>query len=153
MARRRTNPPIDIARQGSNDLASQLLKLAALACLVVLLFASLTPSAYVVRTGADSRLEHFAAYAGSAMIVAAAYRARFGASTIALLLIAYAGLLETGQLFVPSRYASLLDWGASSAGVIVGSAFATIFFARSGKEPATSQARPPDRLSSESHRL
>lgn len=136
----RSNAPNDTVGRGSHDLVSRLLKPAALACLVALLFLSLTPGPYMVRSGADSRLEHVAAYAGSTMIVAAAYRERFSALAIALLLVAYAGLLETGQLFVPGRHASLLDWGASSTGVIIGSVLAAISFTRNRKEPAADQA-------------
>jgi VanZ family protein len=139
MPRRRITAWIDTLRPGSSHLASKLLKPAALACLGALPFLSLTPSAYMVRTGADSRLEHVAGYAGSAIIVTTLYRERFGPLAIALLLIAYAGLLETGQLFVPGRHASLVDWGASSAGIIIGSALTAISLSRIAKEPATNR--------------
>jgi hypothetical protein len=124
MPRRYADRPIEIARRAMTDLAPQLLIPAAHACLFILMVLSLAPADYIVRTGANSRLEHFAAYAGSTLITAAAYRARFRLSAIVLSLIAYAGLLEAGQILVPGRHASFLDWGASSAGVIVGAALA-----------------------------
>jgi len=49
--------------------------------------------------------------------------------SIAALLSAYAGVLELGQMYVPGRHAALLDWMASSSGVVC--ACVTVFFYRS----------------------
>jgi VanZ family protein len=47
---------------------------------------------------------------------------------MAALLGAYAGILELGQMYVPGRHAALLDWLASSGGVLC--ACITVFICR-----------------------
>jgi VanZ family protein len=36
-------------------------------------------------------------------------------------LCAYAGILELGQMYIPGRHAAVLDWIASSSGVLCAS--------------------------------
>jgi VanZ family protein len=123
----------------------RLLRPAAHVCLFLLMVLSLAPADYLVRTGADSRFEHFVAYAGSTLVTVAAYRARVRPLTVALLLIAYAGLLETGQIWIPGRYASFFDWGASSTGVVFGAALAAPLVLRSFNRPGRTKP-DPDRV-------
>jgi hypothetical protein len=144
MPDRDADRPIEIARQAAADLAPRLLVPAAHTCLFLLMVLSLAPADYLVRTGANGRLEHFAAYAGSTLVTAAAYRARFRLSTIALSLIAYAGLLEAGQILVPGRHASFFDWGASSAGVIAGAALAAGPVLRGFRRPGPAKPDPEE---------
>lgn len=72
----------------------------------------------MIRTGFDARLEHVAAYLVAASTVSRAYP-RLRPLRLAITMIAYAAVLEIGQRLVPGRHAGLLDWLASSSGVIV----------------------------------
>ena len=78
----------------------------------------------MVRTGFNTRLEHVAAYliAGIAVIIAYPRRPTW---SIAAILCAYPGILELGQIYIPDRHAALLDWLASSGGVLC--AYLTVF--------------------------
>ena len=72
--------------------------------IAVLGVASWLPAEEMIRTGADGRLEHAAAY-----LIGDFHRIP---STC------YGGILEFGQLFVPGRHAAISDWAASSGGVL-----------------------------------
>jgi len=82
----------------------------------------------MVRTGAPSELEHFAAYAGAAFIAALGYQRRH--LQIAALLVAYAGLLELAQLWVPGRHSQAVDFAFSVAGVMAGLAIVWLWSRR-----------------------
>ncbi len=97
------------------------------ACVIGLAVASWTPGPDIVRTGFNTRLEHMAAYLIAGIAVLVAYPRKTPWS-IAALLSAYAGVLELGQMYVPGRHAALLDWLASSSGVVC--ACVTVFFYR-----------------------
>ena len=103
-------------------------------CVVLLAVLSLTPGDEMVRTGAPGLLEHFVAYAGAASIAMLGYGRRVSGLPIAALLIAYAGLLELGQLWVPGRNSAMVDFGFSAAGVIAGGLF---------RRPSYRRHRPP----------
>ena len=85
--------------------------------IAVLGVASWLPAEEMIRTGADGRLEHAAAYLISGLAVFTAYPRRLK-WLIAILMTCYAGILEFGQLWVPGRHAGILDWAASSGGVL-----------------------------------
>jgi len=85
--------------------------------IAVLGVASWLPAEEMIRTGADGRLEHAAAYLISGLAVFTAYPRRLK-WLIAILMMCYAGILEFGQLWVPGRHAGILDWAASSGGVL-----------------------------------
>jgi hypothetical protein len=91
---------------------------AAWACIVALGVLSLLPKDEMLRTGADGRIEHFIAYAGTMLVAAIGYGARVGLLRLALLLVPYAGVLELLQNFSPGRTPSIFDFLASSAGAI-----------------------------------
>jgi VanZ family protein len=93
------------------------LRFIAWACVIGLAVASWTPGQEMVRTGFNTRLEHMVAYliAGIAVIIA---HPRIPTWSIAAILCAYAGILELGQIYIPGRHAALLDWLASSSGVL-----------------------------------
>jgi VanZ family protein len=97
------------------------------ACVIGLAVASWTPGPDIVRTGFNTRLEHTAAYliAGIAVFVAYPRKPQW---LIAALLGAYAGVLELGQMYVPGRHSALLDWVASSGGVLC--AWITVLISR-----------------------
>jgi VanZ family protein len=75
----------------------------------------------MVRTSVGGHIEHAVAYAGTALLLGLAYP---GLSRIAVALVTYAAVLEVLQNLVPGRHPGLLDWMASSAGVLVGVAAA-----------------------------
>ena len=85
--------------------------------IAVLGVASWLPAEEMIRSGADGRLEHAAAYLISGLAVFTAYPRRLK-WLIAILMTCYAGILEFGQLLVPGRHAAILDWAASSGGVL-----------------------------------
>ena len=85
--------------------------------IAVLGVASWLPAEEMIRTAADARLEHAAAYLISGLAVFTAYLRRLK-WLIAILMSCYAAVLEFGQLWVPGRHAGILDWAASSSGVL-----------------------------------
>ena len=85
--------------------------------IAALALASWLPGDEMIRTGANGRLEHAAAYLISGLAVLTAYHQR-PKWLMATLMTCYAGVLELGQLFVPGRHAAILDWLASSSGVL-----------------------------------
>jgi VanZ family protein len=88
-------------------------------CIMALMAASWTPGQEMIRTGFNPRIEHVFAYLLATIAVSLAYqRVRF--LSLACAMIAYAALLEVGQLLVPERHAGMLDWVAGSTGVICG---------------------------------
>ena len=98
----------------------QLFRCLTWACVVVLALLSLTPRDLIVRTGAPGLAEHFVAYLGTGMIAGLGYGRRVSYINIAVLLIAYAGLLEIGQLWISRRHSAFVDFAISSAGVAFG---------------------------------
>jgi VanZ family protein len=104
-----------------------MLKMTAWLCIIGLAVASWTPGEEMVRTGLNTRLEHTVAYliAGIATIIA---YPRKPVWSIAAILCAYAGILELGQMYIPGRHAAIVDWIASSSGVLCASM--TGFFIR-----------------------
>jgi hypothetical protein len=90
-------------------------------CVTLLAYLSLIPPVMEVRTGWPGQIEHALAYAGAGLWLALAFpRARF--LYIVGGLVAYAGLHEIGQLWVPGRKSQTVDWLASCSGAIVGTA-------------------------------
>lgn len=88
---------------------------------LLLMIASWTPGSVMVRSGIFSgHVEHAAAYALSGALMYALRAARSTAWSAALLLSAYAGALEFGQIFVPGRHASFDDFACSVSGAITG---------------------------------
>lgn len=123
-----------------------LLRLSAWACLVLLAVLSLLPGKDFVRTdlaklGHGKQVEHFIAYFGAATALGLAYPRRLGRLAVCFILIPYAGLLELGQLYSPGRGASVLDFAASSSGVVAGALLIPVAWralsAVLGSRPAT----------------
>jgi VanZ family protein len=101
------------------DLA-KLFHVAAWTCLVLLAVLSWLPAEVMIRTGINGRIEHFIAYMGTMLVVGAAYGLRLGLFRLLAMLIAYAGVLELGQIYVPGRRSSVFDLAASASGVVAG---------------------------------
>jgi VanZ family protein len=98
-------------------------------CVVFLAVLSLLPAQHMVRTGMPGEFEHFIAYAGSASIAIAGYGRRDVVRIIGLFWI-YAGILEYLQHFSPGRHPSIMDFGASALGGLVGGLAATLLVRR-----------------------
>lgn len=88
--------------------------------------ASWTPGQDMVRTGLNTRFEHATAYLVATFVVALAYP-KLKIERLAAMLIAYAAVLELGQLLVPGRHSDWHDWIASSSGVVVGVGLSILF--------------------------
>ncbi len=102
---------------------STLLKLAAWGCVIALVLLSEWPGRELVRTdiaklGYGKQLEHVIAYFGATTIIGLAYQARLSRLTLVLVLVPFAALLEIGQLYVPDRGASVIDFAASTTGIV-----------------------------------
>jgi VanZ family protein len=99
---------------------SNVFRLGAWTCVILLAVLSWLPAEDMIRSGVDGRIEHFIAYMGTMIFVGAAYALRLGSLRTAAMLIGYAGILELGQNFSTGRHSSVLDFAASSSGVIAG---------------------------------
>jgi VanZ family protein len=98
------------------------------ACVVILGFLSLLPAEDMVRTGFPGRLEHFAAYAGSAAIAMAGYGLNRGSVRVIGSFWIYAGILEFLQHFSPGRHPALEDFAASALGALCGGVAVLLFW-------------------------
>lgn len=88
---------------------------------LLLMIASWTPGSVMVRSGVSSgHVEHMTAYALSGALIYAVRAGRLSVWQAALMLSAYAGFLELGQIFVPGRYASADDFIFSMTGAVTG---------------------------------
>jgi hypothetical protein len=94
-------------------------------CLALLAYLSLLPSAGIepIRQGAFELgvpAEHVIAFAGTMVMLALAYGARFGLTGLGVFLAFYGVLLELGQTFAPGRTPQVIDAIENLAGVLVG---------------------------------
>src|SRR5258707_5589015 len=90
-----------------------------IACIIALASLAWLPAEALTRTRLGGHAEHFIAYLGTAMVMGLAFQRSPRLAVQCALLIIYAAILETGQLFSPGRHASFLDLAFSSGGVIV----------------------------------
>jgi VanZ family protein len=81
--------------------------------------------------------EHFLAHLLAAIAVAAAVRRADLMRWTLLALVAYAGLLEFGQLFVPGRDPAIGDFAASALGATLGVGVVWLLYT------VLARARPP----------
>jgi VanZ family protein len=88
-------------------------------CVCLLVWLSWIPATLEIRTGMAGQIEHAIAYCGTGAILAFAYQEprRW---LMAVGLVALAGILEVGQLWVPGRTSQFIDFAASSAGAVAG---------------------------------
>jgi len=98
--------------------------------LIALALLSWLPGDEMIRSGLGGRLEHVLAYACVSSVVALAYSSRIGFKALAALLTLYAGVLEIGQIFAAGRHAAVLDFLASTTGILIGTSLHT--FIRTG---------------------
>jgi VanZ family protein len=102
----------------------------ALAAAIVVL--SLCPPELRPETGAPHDLEHFVIYAMTGLAFGLGYRQR--EILLAALLMAFTGLVELAQLFVPGRHSRLGDFIVDAIAVIFG-VIAAFFVRRLGIVP------------------
>lgn len=95
------------------------LKIIGWLCVGLLVWLSWVPGDLQIRTGIAGQIEHAIAYCGTGAILAFTYqgprRWRIAAGLVAL-----AGIMEVGQIWVPGRTSQLIDFAASSAGAGLG---------------------------------
>src|SRR5262249_52434658 len=96
---------------------------------------SLLPAQHMVRTGFPGRLEHFAAYAGSAAIAMAGYGSSRGLVQIIGGFWVYAGILEYLQRISPGRHSAIVDFAASALGALCGGLVIAILWHRISVRP------------------
>ena len=121
---------------------------AAWLCVALITVLSLVPHDMEVRTPAPAGLEHAIAYAGTAGLMALAYRSR-SVWLIIGLLAAYSALMELLQIFSPGRHPSLDGVLWSSAGTVIGAwgqAVMSGFFPVAGR---IERANQPERTTGE----
>jgi VanZ family protein len=94
--------------------------------IVVFAVLSLVPGELRPHTGAPGPLEHVAAYALAGALLTFGYNKHSQPFVIVLSLSLYAAILEIAQLWVPGRNSTVIDFAASSAGALIGSALAWI---------------------------
>jgi VanZ family protein len=89
-------------------------------CLVALAALAWLPAQVMTRTSLGGHAEHLIAYLATTMVMGLAFKRRPRPAVQCVLLIAYAAILEAGQIYAPGRHASLQDLAFSSAGVVLG---------------------------------
>jgi len=107
----------------SGKVWSTLLHIAFVACIVALAVLALLPAEAMRRTTLGGHAEHFIAYLGTTMVMGLAFRQRPRLVLRCALLVGYAAILETAQLYSPGRHAAILDLVVSSCGILVGGLF------------------------------
>jgi VanZ family protein len=134
-------PPLSM-RRGA---LARLFRWATWPCVVLLAVLSATPGDEMVRTGAPGLVEHFVGYTGAAGIAALGYGRRVSYLLIVAWFIAYAGLLELGQLWVPGRHSRVVDFAFSSAGATAAVVAVWLWSRRAGAGARGASPCPPPR--------
>ena len=102
-----------------------LLRIGGWICVLLVAVLSLLPAEEMVRTSLGGHIEHAMSYAATTLLLRLGYgRWQWWPPTAAL--VCYAGVLELMQHLSPGRHAAVDDWMASSAGVLLGSAAASV---------------------------
>ncbi len=103
-------------------------------CVLAITVLSLLPGSWQERTGLPGPVEHFIAYSGTGLVLAAVLP-RSVLVLAAIALGAYSGLMELLQNFSPGRDPAVRDFIVSSAGACLGAAMGAFFFhRRSGQD-------------------
>jgi hypothetical protein len=102
---------------------SVFLRAAFISCIVALAILAWLPAAIITRTNLGGHSEHLLAYLGTAIAMGLTFQKGPRLTVQCLLLVVYAAVLETGQLYSPGRHASFQDFAYSAAGVVIGGLF------------------------------
>ena len=105
---------------------SVFLRAAFIGCIIALAILSWLPATIMTRTILGGHAEHFLAYLGSAILMGLVFQKSPRLTVQCVLLIMYAAVLETGQLYSPGRHSSFQDFAYSAAGVVIGGLFLSI---------------------------
>ena len=114
-------------------------KAALAGCVIVLAVLAWAPAEAMTRTSLGGHTEHLVAYLATALVLALTSRTTRQLTAQCLLLMAYAAILESGQVYAPGRHASFLDLGFSAGGVLLGGALVWLarrWWPRNGNRPA-----------------
>jgi VanZ family protein len=103
------------------------LRYALWSCVFAIIILSLLPGDARPHTGAPGEFEHFIAYLGTGMFIAARYRSLRGRLGFWAATVALSFVLEFFQQFVPGRVPDLFDALASSSGLTLGVLFGGAF--------------------------
>jgi VanZ family protein len=79
-------------------------------CIIVLAVLAWLPADVMTRSILGGHAEHFIAYLGTITVMGLAFQKRPQLAVQCALLIAYAAILEMGQLYSPGRHASFQDF-------------------------------------------
>ena len=109
---------------------STILHVAFVGCIIALAILALLPAETMRRSSLGGHAEHFIAYFGTTMVMGLAFRQRPRLVLRCALLVGYAAILETAQLYSPGRHAAFQDFVFSSSGVIVGGLLLRVALAR-----------------------
>ena len=109
---------------------SVLLRTAFIGCIIVLAVLAWLPGTIIARTMLGGHSEHFVAYLVTAISMGLAFQRSPRLSVQCVLLIVYAAVLETGQVYSPGRHASFQDFTYSVAGVVAGTLLLSMARAR-----------------------
>ena len=108
-------------------LLASALRFAPWLCVLAIAVLSLVPGGARPHTGLPGQAEHFLAYFLTAVFLSGQKRDLAYLSTLAIGLCAYAGILETLQIWVPGRNAQLIDFAGSSCGALSGIILQAVF--------------------------
>lgn len=98
----------------------EIYRLALAACLLAIVVLSLVPGELRPQTGAPGEFEHFIAYMGTGLFIAARYRSLRPRLALWAATAALSFALEFIQKFVPGREPDIFDALASSSGLTLG---------------------------------
>ena len=98
----------------------ELYRLALWSCLVAIIVLSLVPGEVRPQTGTPGEFEHFIAYMGTGLFIAARYRSLRPRLALWAATAALSFVLEFMQKFVPGREPDIFDALASSSGLTLG---------------------------------
>jgi VanZ family protein len=106
---------------------ASVLRAAPWVCILAVAVLSLVPGKARPHTGLPGQVEHFLAYFMTALLQGFRLRNLTYHGTLAIALCAYAGILETLQIWIPGRSAQFIDFAASSCGVLSGMILSVAF--------------------------
>jgi hypothetical protein len=104
-----------------------LLRLACWAAILAIGIVSLMPGQLRPGTGISGHAEHLIAYFGAALAFGLGARELGQVGWIGLLLVGYAGVLETVQRWIPGRHAKLSDFVTSTTEIVIGCFVIAVF--------------------------
>lgn len=120
---------VEMPRKNEKPL-SVLLRASFFGCLFILALLAWLPGAVMTRTMLGTHSEHFVAYLGTSISMGMAFQRSPRLTMQCVLLVAYAAILEAGQLYSPGRHASFQDFAYGAAGVVSGTLLLSVARAR-----------------------